>query len=279
VILCTDGDFNVGRTSQGELVRLIERKAKTDVFLSVLGFGTGNLKDSTMELLADTGNGNYGYIDTLSEAQKVFVEEMSGTLLTIAKDVKIQVDFNPLQVQAYRLIGYENRLLRDEDFRNDAKDAGEIGAGHTVTALYELVPPGVEIDLPVVEPSEYRTGDIAPTGDADNLLTVRLRYKLPEADESTGFKHPVPNDVAEFAAASEDFRFAAAVAEFAMLLRGSQYRGSSSYADVLATAAESLGRDANGYRSEFVGLVVLARTLGREADAMEGDGAAVGQND
>ena len=178
VILCTDGDFNVGVTNQGDLIRLIEDQARSGVFLSVLGFGMGNYKDSTLEKLADKGNGNYAYIDTILEAQKVLVEQMGGTLVTIAKDVKIQVDFNPRHVGAYRLIGYENRLMRAEDFRDDAKDAGEIGAGHTVTALYELVPPNLAAEIPQAEPSKYQQpGEPTKAAQSDELLTVRLRYK------------------------------------------------------------------------------------------------------
>src|SRR6185436_11546705 len=192
VILMTDGDFNVGVTNQGDLTRLIEERAKSGVFLSVLGFGMGNIKDSTLEKLADQGNGHYAYIDSVNEARKVLVEEMGATLVTVAKDVKIQVDFNPGRVEAYRLIGYENRVLRTEDFNNDAKDAGDMGAGHTVTALFEVVPKGGEVPGPSVDPSKYtqpaaqaaaRAGN---AGAASNeMLTLRVRYKLPEASTST----------------------------------------------------------------------------------------------
>jgi Ca-activated chloride channel homolog len=266
VILCTDGDFNVGVTNQGDLTRLIEQKAKSKVFLSVLGFGTGNLKDSTMEKLADLGNGNYAYIDTLQEARKVLVEQMSGTLITIAKDVKIQVEFNPSKVGAYRLIGYENRLLKTQEFNDDKKDAGEIGAGHTVTALYELAPPGKEGDLPTVDKLKYAaTGEskqpLEPRSSFDESLMVKLRFKAPEGDASKKLEHGVIDQGAEYAAASEDFKFAAAVAAFGMILRDSPYKGSANYDGVLELAQATRGLDASGYRKEFEELVRKARTI------------------
>jgi Ca-activated chloride channel homolog len=266
VILCTDGDFNVGITSQGELARLIEDRARSGVFLSVLGFGMGNLKDSTMEKLADQGNGNYAYIDSLNEARKVLVEEMGGTLMTVAKDVKIQVDFNPQQVNGYRLIGYENRVLRDQDFNDDSKDAGDMGAGQTVTALFEIVPRGVELAA-AVEPSKYRAPAAAAEARADRrgtnseMLTVRLRYKQPDAADSARFDVPLIDRGASFESASADYRFAASVAEFGMILRESPYRGSASFEHVLNTAERSRGADRNGYRDEFVRLVRRARAL------------------
>jgi Ca-activated chloride channel homolog len=266
VILCTDGDFNVGVTNQGDLTRLIEEKAKSKVFLSVLGFGAGNLKDSTMEKLADKGNGNYAYIDTLQEARKVLVEQMSGTLITIAKDVKIQVEFNPAKVGAYRLIGYENRLLKTQDFNDDKKDAGEIGAGHTVTALYELTPLGKEGDLPSVDPLKYSkpADSSAPPADrpaSPESLTVKLRYKAPEGDVSRKIERGVVDEGRDYAQATEDFKFAAAVASFGMILRDSPHRGASSYDSVLELAEASRGSDASGYRKEFLELVRKAREL------------------
>ena len=262
VILCTDGDFNVGTTNQSELIRLIEEKAKGGVFLSVLGFGMGNYKDSTMEKLADKGNGNYTYIDTVNEARKVLVEEMTGTLITIAKDVKIQIDFNPAQVAGYRLIGYENRILRAEDFKDDTKDAGEIGAGHTVTALYELVPPGQPLPESDVDPSKYQKPDKPTDADSsDELFTVRLRYKDPDGQTSKPLEVPVIAKVKKFEEASNDFRFTGSVAEFGMLLRDSKYRGDSNFKRVLETASTSLGQDASGYRSEFLKLVKTAEEL------------------
>jgi Ca-activated chloride channel family protein len=269
VILCTDGDFNVGVTDQGSLTRLIEEKAKKDVFLSVLGFGTGNYKDSTMEALADKGNGNYAYIDTFGEARKALGEQMSGTLVTIAKDVKIQVEFNPAKVQAYRLIGYENRILAAEDFEDDKKDAGEIGAGHRVTALYEVVPVGVAFKLPGVPKLKYSkpTREKKTAAASGELLTVSLRYKEPTGTESTLMAVPVTDDGRTLAATSTDFRFAASVAAFGMLLRESEYRGNVSFSSVLQMATAAKGDDRNGYRAEFLELVKKASDLPREESA------------
>ncbi|PYS50849.1 MAG: hypothetical protein DMG13_20150 [Acidobacteria bacterium] len=262
VILCTDGDFNVGITNQGDLTRLIEDKAKSGVFLSVLGFGMGNLKDSTMEKLADKGNGNYAYIDSLNEGRKVLVEEMGATLMTVAKDVKIQVDFNPAQVKAYRLIGYENRVLRNEDFNDDTKDAGDMGAGHTVTALFEIVPRGIEIALPAVDASKYQQPAAFDRRSGSNeMLTVRVRYKLPDASESTRFDVPLADRGASFDSSSADYRFAAAVAEFGMILRESPHKGAASLDHVISVADRSKGADKNGYREEFVKLARRARAI------------------
>jgi len=262
VILCTDGDFNVGITNQGDLTRLIEDKAKSGVFLSVLGFGMGNLKDSTMEKLADKGNGNYAYIDSVNEARKVLVEEMGATLMTLAKDVKIQVDFNPAQVNAYRLIGYENRVLRNEDFNDDTKDAGDMGAGHTVTALFEIVPRGVEIALPAIDASKYQQPATSDRRSGSNeMLTVRVRYKLPDASDSTRFDVPLADRGASFDSSSADYRFAAAVAEFGMILRESPHKGAASLDHVISVADRSKGVDKNGYREEFVKLARRARAI------------------
>jgi Ca-activated chloride channel homolog len=264
VVLCTDGDFNVGIRDQGSLTRLIEEKAKTGVFLTVLGFGMGNLKDSTLEKLADKGNGNYGYIDTLAEARKVLVEQMTGTLITIAKDVKVQVEFNPARVTAYRLVGYENRLLNKEDFNDDKKDAGDIGAGHTVTALYEVVPAGKKVNVPGVDPLKYQTPAAAKDGPASKeLLTVKLRYKQPDGDASKLIETPVADTGATAERASADFKFASAVAAFGMLLRDSQYKGEATFASVRELAAASKGQDPGGYRAEFLALVEKAATLKR----------------
>jgi secreted protein with Ig-like and vWFA domain len=341
VILATDGDFNVGVTDQSELVRLIEDRAKTGVFLSVLGFGMGNYKDDTLEKLADKGNGNYAYIDTPAEARKVLVEQLGGTLVTIAKDVKIQIEFNPAEVMAYRLIGYENRLLAAQDFNDDTKDAGEIGAGHTVTALYELVPVGVEppagdqlerepapddepreagagcesrtsggetgdvleepaatseadpnaaaadgaltpdphalaeadtlpnvIENEWVDPLKYQTpGNLAPSllGVSDGeVATVKLRYKQPDGDVSQLLEVAVVDDGATLAETSRDFRFAASVASFGMLLRHSPYIGEWTFDAVRELAAEAVGDDADEYRIEFLGLVERANELAGE---------------
>ena len=260
VILATDGDFNVGVTSHGELTRLIEEKARTGVFLSVLGFGTGNLKDETMEQLADRGNGNYAYIDTINEARKALVEQLTGTLLTVAKDVKLQVEWNPAYAASYRLVGYENRLLAPEDFRDDAKDAGEIGAGHTVTALYEVVPPGAEAARPV-DPLKYQA-ERAPAGArSGELLTLKLRWKAPEGRESNPLELAVTDPGASFAAASADSRFAAAVAAFGMVLRSSPHRGVATYESVLAMAEDAGAERGDEHRREFVELVKKAQAL------------------
>jgi Ca-activated chloride channel family protein len=262
VILATDGDFNIGATNNTELTRLIEEKAETGVFLSVLGFGTGNLNDAGMEALADQGNGNYAYIDSIREARKVLVEEIGSTLVTIAKDVKFQVEFNPAEVGAYRLIGYENRLLENQDFNDDTRDAGEIGAGHTVTALFEIVPNGVELNVPGVDPLRYQT-PLATTEQVGNgeLLTVKVRYKEPDADVSLLIEARVRDRETDFADASNDYRFASAVASFGMILRNSPYKGDSTYDTVLAIADQSLGADSEGYRDEFVSLVRRARAI------------------
>jgi len=264
VILATDGDWNVGTTSEGELMRLIGEKAKSGVFLSVLGFGMGNLKDSMLEQLADKGNGNYAYIDTLAEARKTLVEQAGGTLVTIAKDVKIQVEFNPAQVSAYRLIGYENRLLAKEDFNNDQVDAGEIGAGHTVTALYEVVPAGVELKAaPGVDPLKYQKPAGPSRGTANNgeLLTVSIRYKEPTGDVSSKLEFPLMDAGARFEDASPDFKFAAAVAGFGMVLRDSPDRGQLTLAKVSEWGRAGLDQDAGGYRAEFLSLVGEADSL------------------
>lgn len=263
VILCTDGDFNVGITNQSELVDLITQKAKSGVFLSVLGFGMDNLKDSTMEKLADKGNGAYGYVDTFNEARRMFAESLSGSLVTIAKDVKIQVEFNPVEVAAYRLIGYENRMLAKEDFNNDKKDAGEIGAGHTVTALYEVIPAGQPVEAAAgVDELKYQK-PTNPTREAKKgeLLTVKLRYKAPDGETSKLTSVALKDGDKGFDRASEDFRFAAAVAEFGMLLRGSEHKGAASYDEVIKTALAAKGQDASSARAEFVSLTRLAKDL------------------
>ncbi|MBE2181478.1 MAG: VWA domain-containing protein [Chthoniobacterales bacterium] len=264
VILCTDGDFNVGVTDQSELQRLIEKERASGVFLSVLGFGTGNLKDSTMELLADKGNGNYAYIDSLTEGRKVLVEEMGSTLFTIAKDVKIQVEFNPARVAGYRLIGYENRLLAKEDFNDDKKDAGEIGEGHTVTALYEIIPAGQAVPgQPSVDPLKYRKPEGAVSASSDELLTVKLRYKAPDGDKSELLEVPFgAKEIPDFGKASDDFRFASAVAAFGMKLRNSPEQGDISWDDIQKIARGSLGEDAGSYRAEFLTLIERAKALG-----------------
>jgi Ca-activated chloride channel family protein len=259
VILCTDGDFNVGVTSEGELVRLIEEQRRGNVFLTVLGYGMGNLKNATLEKLANHGNGHYAYVDSEAEAHKVFVEQ-GAALVAVAKDVKLQVEFNPQRVQAYRLIGYENRVLNDEDFADDAKDAGDLGSGHTVTAFYQVVPAGVPFATPGVDPLKYQQPTAGPTPEAatGEWLTVKMRYKHPESAASLELAKPLAAD-ALAKSASSDFRFAAAVAEFGLLLRDSPYKGRANYDRVLATAEANLGPDPAGHRAEFTSLVRKAR--------------------
>ncbi len=264
VILATDGDFNVGASSDEAMVKLIEKERESGTFLTVLGFGTGNLKDSKMEQIADHGNGNFAYIDGLLEARKVLVEEMGGTLLTLAKDVKLQIEFNPARVAGYRLIGYENRLLADEDFNDDTKDAGELGAGHTVTALYEVVPAGVGMPGGSVDPLRYQDRPdppeptIAPSGFADEMMYVKVRYKDPDGDRSTLLEHPVLDRVGQ---PSADFRFATAVAGFGMLLRDSEHAGALTLDDIVSLAEAGRGDDPRGYRGEFIRLVETARDI------------------
>ena len=262
VILATDGDFNVGPVNRDELIKLIQAKLKSNVFLSVIGVGQGNLKNGQLEELADKGNGVYSYFDSLQEGEKVLVREMGSQLVAVAKDVKFQIEFNPAKVGAYRLIGYENRLLAARDFADDAKDAGEMGAGHHVTALYELVPPGKAANVVQAPgPSKYQKpagGALVPS---DETLDVRVRYKLPDEDVSKLFEQGVTDDGRDFARTSDDFKFAASVAGFGMLLRQSPYKGSLTYAGVLELAGASLKDDPYGYRSEFAGLVRKAQEL------------------
>jgi len=255
VILATDGDFNVGASSDKNMEQLIEEKRKSGVFLTVLGFGMGNYKDSKLETLADKGNGNHAYIDTMQEAQKVLGEEFGGTLFTIAKDVKIQVEFNPNKVQAYRLIGYENRLLNDEDFVDDTIDAGEIGSGHSVTALYEIIPVGVKSsftkDLPKLKYSNLKS----KSDYNDELLTVKFRYKKPDKNKSIELVKVVPYQVKERSQTTDDFKFAASIAMFGMQLRDSKFKGKTDYNSIIAFAVNAKGTDDEGYRSEFIRLV------------------------
>ena len=264
VILATDGDFNVGVTSQGDLIRLIERKREDHIYLSVLGFGRGNYQDSTMEQLADNGNGNYAYIDNLLEAKKVLVKEMGGTLFTIAKDVKIQIEFNPAKVKSYRLIGYENRLLNKEDFNDDKKDAGELGSGHTVTALYEITLFDSQESTSNVDALKYQTIITNESAkDSNEILTVKVRYKRPESDNSQLITMPVTEILIEFDESSDNFRFSSAVAAFGMLLRDSEFKGDLSYKKIQEIARQSKGKDLQGYRSEFVRLIELAEVLSK----------------
>ncbi len=261
VILATDGDFNVGPSSDGALVRMIEEKRKEGVFLSVLGFGTGNLKDSKMEQLADKGNGNYAYIDNILEAKKVLVSEMGGTLFTIAKDVKIQVEFNPELVKGYRLIGYENRMLAAQDFDDDKKDAGELGSGHTVTAIYEVVP--FDASTEIAGAGELKYQKTVPTNAAghNEILTVKFRYKKPDEDTSRLITRVVGNEGTDFPETSDNFRFSAAVAGFGMLLRDSKHKGTADYQMILDMAKSAKGADLNGYRAECIQLIEKASLL------------------
>ena len=254
VILATDGDFNVGASSNRSMENLIEQKRKSGVFLTCLGFGMGNYKDSKMETLADKGNGNYAYIDTMQEANKVLGTEFFGTIYTIAKDVKIQVEFNPAKVQAYRLIGYENRLLNDEDFVDDTKDAGELGSGHTVTALYEIIPVGVKSEY-VKEVSKLKYSVSKDLGYTDEILTVKFRYKEPDGDTSKLIVKTVEDENKSFTEASSDFKYATAVALFGMQLQKSVFIDTQNRSDVVALAESGIGSDQEGYRSEFIRLV------------------------
>lgn len=263
IILCTDGDFNVGVSSNEGLENLIEQERKSGVYLTVLGYGMGNYKDSKMQILAEKGNGNHAYIDNLQEANRVLVNEFGATMHTVAKDVKLQIEFNPSQVQAYRLIGYESRLLKDEDFNNDAKDAGEMGAGHTITAFYEVVPAGVESNfVNKVDDLKYQKKvkpALQPATGSKELLTVKLRYKAPDEDVSKKLELPLVDSKGNNV--SSDFRFAAAVAMFGQLLRDSDFKGDATYAQVIAMAKTALDNDERGYRREFLRLVETADGL------------------
>ncbi len=272
VILCTDGDFNVGESSDDAMERLIEQERKSGVFLTVLGYGMGNYKDNKMQKLADKGNGNHAYIDGISEAKKVLVNEFGGTLFTIAKDVKLQIEFNPAKVQGYRLIGYENRMLAKEDFNDDKKDAGELGSGHTVTALYEVIPVGVKSEfLKGVDPLKYQkeVKPLSKTSHAGEILTVKFRYKAPDGDVSRLIEHAVKDEQVPIAKTSDNFRFAASVAEFGMLLRKSEFKANASYENVVRQARKAKGEDEEGYRAEFIRLAesagMLAKGMKRES--------------
>ncbi|MBC5774758.1 von Willebrand factor type A domain-containing protein [Pontibacter sp. KCTC 32443] len=269
VILATDGDFNVGVSSSGELERLIEKKRETGVFLTVLGFGTGNLKDSRMEQLADKGNGNYAYIDNILEAKKVFVNEFGGTLFTIAKDVKLQLEFNPAHVQAYRLIGYENRALQNEDFNNDKKDAGDMGSGHSVTALYEIVPANSKnnkTELQKVDDLKYQQTQLNKKAATTNeLLTLKLRYKEPAGSQSKLLQTIVTTQTIAPEKLSDNYKFSAAVAAYGMLLRDSKFKGSANYNQVLELAQQARGKDEDGNRGEFVKLVKAVQLMDMRA--------------
>ncbi|MCF6352882.1 MAG: von Willebrand factor type A domain-containing protein [Cyclobacteriaceae bacterium] len=262
IVIATDGDFNIGASSNAAMERLIEKERESGVFLTVLGFGMGNYKDSKMETLADKGNGNYAYIDNILEAKKVLVNEFGGTLFTIAKDVKIQVEFNPEIVQSYRLIGYENRLLNKEDFNDDTKDAGELGSGHTVTALYEIVPVGVVFNQGSVDSLKYQlTPKTAKSSFKGEMMTVKIRYKKPDGDTSKLIVKEVKNTNKNWKYASDNFKWSAAIAEFGMILRGSKYIDTANFNQVIELANAAKGKDAFGYRAEFLRLVESAELL------------------
>ena len=264
VILATDGDFNVGASSDAALVRMVEKERESGVFLTVMGYGMGNYKDNKMQKLADSGNGNHAYIDNISEAKKVLVNEFGGTLFTIAKDVKIQIEFNPAQVKGYRLIGYENRMLNKEDFNDDKKDAGELGSGHTVTALYEIIPAGGKSDyLGSVDELKYQKVDKPKKAsvESDELLTIKLRYKQPEGKKSQLIEKAVKDASIALGNSSDNFRFSAAVAEFGMLLRDSEFKGEATYAQAAQLAHSAKGQDPNGYRAELIRLIEAMQSL------------------
>ncbi len=257
VILATDGDFNVGESSDGAMERLIESKRDDGIYLTVLGFGMGNYKDSKMEKLSNAGNGNYSYIDNILEAKKTLGKEFFGTLYTIAKDVKIQVEFNPSNIKAYRLIGYENRVLNDEDFNNDKKDAGDIGSGHSVTAIYETIPAGSDEVVPGIDELEYQKKEIVASND---IMTLKLRYKQPDEEKSQLLKQKIGKDIIK-EKASENFNWAIAVTEFGLILRNSKFKANSSFKHVLSLADANKGKDEDGNRAEFIRLVKIAETI------------------
>ncbi len=264
VILATDGDFNVGESSNASMERLIEEKRKDGVFLTVLGFGMGNYKDSKMEVLADKGNGNYMYIDSILEAQKALVNEFGGTLFTIAKDVKLQIEFNPSKVKAYRLIGYENRMLKSEDFNNDKKDAGELGSGHSVTALYEIIPVGVESQFYKIDELKYQTVKIEKSSKtSEELMTVKFRYKKPDEDVSKLIVHTLNDSDINLSKTSENFRWSASVAAFGMILRESEFLNGFTYDQIHHLAAGAKGEDKEGYRIEFINMIKSVNLLAR----------------
>lgn len=269
IILATDGDFNVGESSNGGMERLVEEKRRSGVFMTVLGFGMGNYKDDKMEIIADKGNGNYAYIDNLMEARKVLVREFGGTLFTIAKDVKFQIEFNPAKVKSYRLLGYENRLLNDEDFNDDKKDAGEMGSGHNVTALYELIPADADERIPDIDPLKYQPSRNADRDRNDfrerpvstEYLTIKIRYKKPDGETSRLMEKPVRGPVAAIENSSDNIRFTAAVSEFGMILRDSEYKGNSTIDHAIGLASGSRGEDEDGYRAELIRMMKTVRDM------------------
>ncbi|MDD4310468.1 MAG: DUF3520 domain-containing protein, partial [Candidatus Cloacimonetes bacterium] len=267
IIICTDGDFNVGASSDTHLTELVETNRKSGVYLTVLGYGMGNYKDNKLELLADKGNGNYAYIDTIQEAKKVLVNEMASTLYTIAKDVKLQIEFNPAHVKAYRLIGYENRLLNKEDFKDDSKDAGELGAGHNVTAVYEIIPTASKESIPELDDLKYQELKISETArNSPEALTVKLRYKLPDSESSLPLDVPVMNKTKNLEQASENYLFSAAVIGYGLMLQDSEFKEALSWEMVTDLAKANLGKDSEGYRAEFLTLIESAAKLAAKRD-------------
>jgi Ca-activated chloride channel homolog len=261
IIIATDGDFNVGASSNAEMERMIERERERGIFITALGFGMGNYKDDKLEIIANKGNGNYAYIDNIQEARKVLVKEFGGTLFTIAKDVKFQIEFNPANIESYRLIGYENRLLNDEDFNDDKKDAGEMGSGHTVTALYEIVPKGGGIGSSAVDPLKYQTPRAQTPSNDSELVTIKMRYKQPTGSKSVLFDKVVKTGQTSFALSSENFRFAASVAAFGMMLRDSEHKNDLTWSRIAEMATSARGGDEDGYRAEFIRLIKAASEM------------------
>ncbi|MBK0381183.1 vWA domain-containing protein [Mucilaginibacter segetis] len=265
IILATDGDFNVGASCDEDMQKLIEKERESGISLSVLGYGMGNYKDSKMETLADKGNGNYAYIDNITEARKTLISEFGGTLFTVAKDVKLQIEFNPAKVQAYRLLGYENRILNKEDFNNDKKDAGDMGSGHNVTAFYEIIPAGITDDYtPSVDPLKYQKPKAKPVvSTSDEMLTIKFRYKEPNSSKSKLSQAVVMDVPAAFDKTSDDFKFAASIAEIGMLLRDSQFKQHANFEQAINIAKAGRGNDEEGYRSEFIRLAESAKLLSK----------------
>jgi len=273
IILATDGDFNVGQSSNSSMEELVEQERNNGIYMTVLGFGMGNYKDDRMEIIADKGNGNYAYIDNLQEAQKTLVSEFGGTLFTIAKDVKFQIEFNPSKILAYRLIGYENRLLNNEDFNDDTKDAGEIGAGHTVTALYEIIPIGAKDGkewVKSVDDLKYQKLNKRNSSDHDNeWLSLKLRYKAPKSSKSQLMEYTISGEINDFSTASHDLRFAASVAGFGMLLRDSEYKGDITYETIIHLAKNARGEDEDGFKAEMIRLIKTAKSLSSQMVSMQ----------
>jgi len=270
IVLATDGDFNIGASSDGDMEQIITKERQSGISISVLGFGMGNIKDSKMEIIADKGHGNYAYIDNISEARKAIVTEFGGTLFTVAKDVKLQIEFNPAKVQAYRLLGYENRLLEKEDFNNDKKIGGDMGVGHTVTALYEIIPANINDSYTnSVDPLKYQKTKETAAGNASaELVTIKFRYKMPQAEKSKMEKVSIKDEPIAFSKTSDDFRFASAVAELGLLLRDSEFKQQASYNSLITRAKMAKGKDEEGYRTEFISLAESAQLISKSRESI-----------